>query len=289
MTRMIFKELEYSDRELVSERLRAKNSYLSEYSFTNAYLFRKPHQYEVAICDNCTMLKGVTYDNATYLTPVCALSKIPLDTLKYLAENVDCFFPIEEDWLKYFPEEFFNYSYLDGDSDYIYKTERLALFPGRKLSKKRNLLKQFNTNYPDHKVELIVSDNCSDAIKVLDIWLKESVLDGSTADYDETKEAVEKFDELHLIGYITYVDNKPIGFVLGEELKDNTYALHFAKGSKEYKGIYQHLYNSLAKTLLDKYEYINFEQDLGKDTLRQAKSTYYPDIMKVKYRVSLKK
>ena len=289
MTKIVFKELEYSDRELVSERLRAKNSYLSEYSFTNAYLFRKPHQYKVAICNNCTMLKGVTYDNSTYLTPVCALSKIPLDTLKHLAESVDCFFPIEEDWLKYFPEEFFNYTYVDGDSDYIYKTERLALFPGRKLSKKRNLLKQFNSNYPDHRVELIVSENCSDAIKVLDIWLKESMLDGSTADYDETHEAVEKFDELNLIGYITYVDNKPIGFVLGEELKDNTYALHFAKGSKEYKGIYQHLYNSLAKILLDKYEYINFEQDLGKDSLRQAKSTYYPDIMKAKYRVSLKK
>ena len=39
--------------------------------------------------------------------------------------------------------------------------------------------------------------------------------------------------------------------------------------------------------LNSKYKYINFEQDLGKDTLRQAKSTYYPDEMRKKYRVAL--
>ncbi len=81
--------------------------------------------------------------------------------------------------------------------------------------------------------------------------------------------------------------HKPSGFVLGEELNDETFALHFAKGIREYKGIYQHLYNSFSIKLNSKYKYINFEQDLGKDTLRQAKSTYYPDEMRKKYRVAL--
>jgi len=287
--RLDFRTLTYNDRELVSDRLRLQNSYLSEYSFTNAYLFREPHKYEIAFCDECIFLKGITYDKVKYLMPVCSLSIPTLETLIYLGENTDCFFPIEEEWLQYFPEQYFEYTYHDGDSDYIYKTERLATFPGRKLSKKRNLLKQFNTNYPNAKILELSVDTYLDAIKVLDIWLKESVLDGTTADYAETKEALEKMNELNLFGYISYVDSNPIGFVLGEELKDDTFALHFAKGCREYKGIYQHLYNSLAKTLLDKYEYINFEQDLGKDSLRQAKSTYYPDIMRKKYRVSLKK
>ncbi len=107
------------------------------------------------------------------------------------------------------------------------------------------------------------------------------------SDYYETLEALEKITEFNLRGMISYADNKPSGFVLGEELNDETFALHFAKGIREYKGIYQHLYNSFSIKLNSKYKYINFEQDLGKDTLRQAKSTYYPDEMRKKYRVAL--
>ena len=75
--KMDFKELEYSHRASLAPILRAKNSYLSEYSFTNAYLFRKPHNYQVAESDGCTFLYGVTYDNKTYMMPVCPLEIIP--------------------------------------------------------------------------------------------------------------------------------------------------------------------------------------------------------------------
>ena len=40
---------------------------------------------------------------------------------------------------------------------------------------------------------------------------------------------------------ISYADNKPSGFVLGEELNDETIALHFAKGIREYK-VYTSIY-----------------------------------------------
>ena len=113
--------------------------------------------------------------------------------------------------------------------------------------------------------------------------------DGSGKETQSKKllEALEKMTEFNLRGMISYADDKPSGFVLGEELNDETFALHFAKGIREYKGIYQHLYNAFSIKLNSEYKYINFEQDLGKDTLRQAKSTYYPDEMRKKYRVAL--
>ncbi len=286
---MEFKTLEYSHRQELAPILRAKNSYLSEYSFTNAYLFRNPHKYQVAQSDGCTFLHGVTYDNKTYMMPVCPLEIIPTTKLIEMGALIDFFFPIQEEWLSFFPEDKFEYSYLDGDSDYIYLTERLATFAGRKLSKKRNLLKQYNEGYTINDYPL-TPERFDDAKYILDIWEHDiQMAENHGTDYQETLEALEKMTEFNLRGMISYADNKPSGFVLGEEINDESFAFHFAKGIREYKGIYQHLYNSFSQQLLEEYKYINFEQDLGKDTLKQAKSTYYPDEMRKKYRVALKK
>ena len=157
------------------------------------------------------------------------------------------------------------------------------------LAKKRNLLKQYNEGYKIEDYELTL-DRFEDAKYILDIWEKDiQSMDNHGTDYAETFEALEKMNEFNLRGMISYADNKPSGFVLGEELNDESFALHFAKGIREYKGIYQHLYNAFSQRMLPQYKYMNFEQDLGKDTLRQAKSTYYPDEMRKKYRVALKK
>ena len=286
---MEFETLEYAHRARLAPILRAKNSYLSEYSFTNAYLFRNPHKYQVAVSDGCTFLHGVTYDNKTYMMPVCPLEIIPTSKLIEMGSHVDFFFPIQEEWLSFFPEDKFSYTFLEGDSDYIYLTERLATMSGRKLAKKRNLLKQYNEGYKIEDYELTL-DRFEDAKYILDIWEKDiQSMDNHGTDYAETLEALEKMNEFNLRGMISYADNKPSGFVLGEELNDESFALHFAKGIREYKGIYQHLYNAFSQRMLPQYKYMNFEQDLGKDTLRQAKSTYYPDEMRKKYRVALKK
>lgn len=286
---MEFETLEYAHRARLAPILRAKNSYLSEYSFTNAYLFRNPHKYQVAVSDGCTFLHGVTYDNKTYMMPVCPLEIIPTSKLIEMGSHVDFFFPIQEEWLSFFPEDKFSYTFLEGDSDYIYLTERLATMAGRKLAKKRNLLKQYNEGYKIEDYELTL-DRFEDAKYILDIWEKDiQSMENHGTDYAETLEALEKMNEFNLRGMISYADNKPSGFVLGEELNDESFALHFAKGIREYKGIYQHLYNAFSQRMLPQYKYMNFEQDLGKDTLRQAKSTYYPDEMRKKYRVALKK
>lgn len=286
---MTFKTLEYSDRAALAPLLRSKNSYLSEYSFTNAYLFREPHKYEIARSDACTFLRGNTYDGCSYMMPVCPIEIIPLSKLLEMGQYVDFFFPIQSEWLEFFPEKSFEYSYSEGDSDYTYLTERLASMAGRKLSKKRNLFKQYRESYATVD-EILTIEKFNDAKIILDTWereIQENVNHGS--DYKETLEALEKMTELGLEGMISYADGKPSGFVLGEELNDSTFALHFAKCSREFKGIYQHIYNIFNQSIESRYKYINFEQDMGKDTLRQSKSTYSPDEMKIKYRVKLKK
>jgi hypothetical protein len=64
--------------------------------------------------------------------------------------------------------------------------------------------------------------------------------------------------------------------------------LHFAKGNRKFKGVYQYMFNQFARILPGKYQYMNFEQDLGKLALRIAKSSYHPDQILEKYRLRRK-
>ncbi len=96
------------------------------------------------------------------------------------------------------------------------------------------------------------------------------------------------YEALALCGGIYYADDEPAGFVIGEELNDETFVLHFAKARTRFKGVYQYLYNNFAKVLPPKYRYLNLEQDLNKENLRVFKSSYVPDVMVKKARVSVR-
>jgi hypothetical protein len=54
------------------------------------------------------------------------------------------------------------------------------------------------------------------------------------------------------------------------------FAIHFEKGIDEYKGIYQFMNKTFAVSLPRFFTWINREQDLGDEGLRQSKMTYRP-------------
>jgi len=108
-------------------------------------------------------------------------------------------------------------------------------------------------------------------------------------DFGPCHEALDKYEELVLCGGIYYAAGEPAGFVLGEELNSETFVLHFAKARTTFKGIYQYMFNNFAKVLPPKYRFLNLEQDLDRENLRVFKSSYVPDAMLRKARVSLRR
>jgi hypothetical protein len=108
-------------------------------------------------------------------------------------------------------------------------------------------------------------------------------------DYAAAREALENMEYLQLCGGIFYVDDEPAAFTLGEELaRGRMFAIHFEKAilRKQYRGIYQYVNQAFTALLPDKYELINWEQDLGDPGLRQAKESYRPAGFVPKYRAA---
>lgn len=284
---MRIEKLGLEHKEVLSQRLRAITVPLSEYTFPNLYLFRKNHDYEV-IFDKDIFIRGKSYDGFRYLMPTRDVRALDISYLKGLMKDVDFLFPISEDWLSAFSSDEFETAFFQGDEDYLYTVEKMRTYKGRRLHGKRNLLKQFLSAYK-HEALPLTKDLLAHARFILQDWLETSDRARNETDYAPCLEAIELYDELILCGGIFYANDEPAGFVLGEELNEETFVLHFAKARKKFKGVYQYLFSNFAKVLPPKYKFLNLEQDLDNDNLRIFKKSYMPDKMLKKARVMLRK
>lgn len=258
---------------------------LSENTFANVYLFRKKHKYELLI-NKHIYIKGLHHDNYTYIMVTEPVFNLPLPEILQLLTEVDFLYPIPLSWKTFFSPDLFIVESKNEDNDYVFSLEKMRSYPGRKLSGKRNLVKQFLETYTP-RAEVLTPDHIPAARQILDEW-NQALEEPQPTDYEACSEALSLWGQLDCLkGCIYYNENTPIGLIIGGPITPRTYVIDFMKGNKAYKGLYQYLYQNFALHLPDTVEYINLEQDLGKPQLAQAKHSYVPDCLCTKLRVSL--
>jgi hypothetical protein len=158
--------------------------------------------------------------------------------------------------------------------DYLYFRKDLAELSGKKYHKKKNLVNQFVNAYAGREERQLTPALIPQAVEILERWRQDKGEDG---DYRAAREALELFETLKLRGAVYYVEGRPAAYCLGESIaKGRMFAIHFEKAVDEYKGIYQFMNQAFAAALPRFFTYINREQDLGDEGLRQAKMTYRP-------------
>lgn len=280
-------KLGLSHRDIIMGSLSESQLPFSEYSFTNLYLFRDVHDYHVSTFNNLILIDGITRDKNHYAMPLFDILSIGKENLDSILIEHGMLFPVHSEQIEKLDPSSYEWNYSPDDSDYLFTKGKLIDYPGRNLHKKRNLLKQFLTGY-EWRSEPLDNTKHADAFLLLDAWQTATGMPDTATDYLSCREAIIRMKEFNLSGEIIYVDDTPAGFVLGEMISRNVFALHFAKCNTHFKGIYQFIYNHYAKLLPQTCEWINFEQDLGIPALRQAKETYEPDIMAHKYRLKIK-
>jgi len=248
---------------------------VSEYTFSNLYLFRKRYNYQISHIPEKTMIISGQRDGKKFFMTPCGVPGSGVlealfethDYWKGLSDSVLCPNRVHlEQWGIEVAEDRNNF-------DYLYLRSDLAELSGKKYHKKRNLVNAFINSYK-YEERPLTADLVPQAMAVLDRWVADKGFEG---DYVASKEALEQFEQLGMRGAMYYVDGKPAGWCLGESLaKGKMFAVHFEKGIEEYKGIYQFINQAFATALPKHYLHINREQDLGDEGLRQAKLTYRP-------------
>ena len=168
----------------------------------------------------------------------------------------------------------------DGNDEYIYKTETLAWLHGSKLSKKRNLISQFEREYSSYEVREITPQDFETIRKLNDEWRREHQDTQSIENEQKAlAAALENYLELGLHGLILIAYGNIEAYAVFSPINADSWTVHFEKARSDCKGAAQVINQQTAKYLTGKCEYINREQDLGIPGLRQAKQSYMPDRM----------
>ena len=177
----------------------------------------------------------------------------------------------------------------DGDGDYIYKRESLALLSGKKLHAKKNLVNRFWRLYPDASYQPITKENIADALIVAEQWFAEREEEGVDADMSELahiRKAAEHWEELGLFGGVLYAEGVPAAMTMASAISKQVIDVHFEKavGSFAAEGAYAAVNQAFAASdAAAPYVYVNREEDMGIPGLRKVKEAYRPAFKVEKY------
>lgn len=285
-----FKQITLSDVGALRPYLRAQ--YRScDYSVLGVFMWADRFGYEYKTEDRVLFMRersrhGGEYD---YLLPTGEGSLC--DRVRALREAVGAGLTmslVPEDALGELRQEFSFTAVEEPDiADYMYKAEDLAYLAGKKYSKKRNLIHQFEKLYPDYTLEPITNEN---AHRIAECcahdWSDAGLSELAIYENDHTREVLEDFAAYGCTGYALHVGGEIAAFCIGEVMGD-TLIVHIEKGKREYKGAFQMINCLFAKTELERcgIRYINREDDVGDEGLRRAKQSYFPEYMLKKFRL----
>lgn len=273
-------ELSLLHRSVVEPLLRDLGSPLSEYSFANLFLFRRVHGYRL-IRHPLPHVLGTTYDGVTHAMP---LVELEAGAVRVLLGRARCIYPLTEDMARRALGHGMSLEWNDDDSDYTFDAARLAELEGKVLRPKRAQAQAFAATV-NPSVAPLGPGNLSSAVEVLELWAGQVNRSSDETDYAACREALENFDALGLNGLvINDARGAACGFLLAQRIGKGGVAVHFAKGNREYAGIYPFMFSQFAARA--GASWLNFEQDLGKAGLRRAKRALDPSGQMRKFRLT---
>lgn len=262
---------------------------ISEFTFINLFLHCSKYEYKISrLSFSCFAVTGKDTSGTFFFVMGTSPEKEQINTLleKYGQwRNISQ--PLYDEFIKHIEERGFKLHEDRDNEDYLYTRESLASLSGKALHKKRNFANGFENSY-NWEIQPLTGKNASDASFVLDKWFS-SRPKNQDSDYEQCILALEMLMFTNLEGLILYVDGQPVAWSLGEYIAGGKiFLVHFEKAVDSYRGVYQFINRAMARSLPDTVEFINREQDLGDEGLRQAKMTYRPAGFVKKYCISKK-
>ena len=296
-----FKKVELTDKIWIDKYLAMSNYNGCEYSFGNIFLWSTTHNFQVADYFNCLIIKTTINGKAMHYYPAGfgdfkeVIQKLAKDGFQnghpLVFGNVTREHRAQLD--KMYPNAF-AYHEVREATDYIYSREKLVSLKGKKYHGKRNHINRFKDN-PNWAFEMMTPNNINECSKMSTIWndirFGDAVVpkdDSLEGDICAIKLSFKHFEPLGFEGGVLRQDGSVIAFTIGERLNSNTYVIHIEKAFHHIQGAYPMINQQFAQHLPLDIEYINREEDLGIESLRYSKMSYYPEILLTKYTATLK-
>ena len=281
-----FQSVTLKDRALLHPFL-LKSVYRNcDFSFANIYCWIHRYNTTYAIRDGFLFLRFYSGNEVGYMFPLGDGNiKDAIDVIFHdAAESGEkSFLYMSQEMFKildgFYPQQFKFHKNRDW-FEYIYTAESLISLSGKKLQPKRNHINKFKRSYPAYEYLPITQEITGDCLDLYECWCKESGGcmgdDSLAAERLYTQKAFLNFDELGLMGGAIRVDGKIIAYSFGQPLSVDTFGVHAEKSLYEIEGGFSIINQQFAEHVCAKFVYINREEDMGLESLRQSKLSYHP-------------
>jgi hypothetical protein len=162
--------------------------------------------------------------------------------------------------------------------DYLYRTQDLLSFRGRRYSGQRNHVNKFKKLYPDSAFEEITAENLDAVREFYDRFSKshEKASELARVESDKVGDLLENYGQYGLFGGFLTVGGEIVSFSVGERVNDTVF-VHVEKADIRYTGVYQVMVQEFLKHFAREGDlYVNREEDVGDEGLRKSKLSYHP-------------
>lgn len=264
-----------------------------EYTFANLFLWAKA---KIAVERDQIVLFS-QFNRGTYLYPIgpgdkkSVLDAIIADAKdKGIACRISGLLAKEKETLEeLYPGMFHFYTNRDW-YDYVYAIDDLADLQGQKYHRRRNHYNRFRDTFPDYTLEPLGEENLPKVREMVNHWYDAKLSENPDGDFRMEQAALENalryFHELGMVGLVLLEGENVQAVTFGSRLSDDTFDVHFEKAWWDVNGAYAAINCEFARYIRDKFpsiRFLNREEDMGLEGLRQAKQRYYPHHMVEKY------
>lgn len=265
-----------------------------EYSFMTIYMWQHVFNTSYMIEDGYLNIFGRVNDSYFAIQPITE----PENYQKAFEAIEGCFNGLEQKlilravtkpWVEYlsqkYPDRFEIIEERDSH-DYFYEAEKLRTLSGRKYHSKKNHYNSFLKEYGDRfEYRRLGCKDFPEAIALMERWAEDKEKDqhlvGERLAVEKVFKNYPKLTETKVGGI--YIDNNLEAFTFGELLNPDTVVVHVEKANPEIRGLYAAINKLFLENEFPDVEFVNREEDLGLEGLRQAKLSYKPIKLVEKY------
>ena len=289
----MFKDIDINSKSELEPYFKLVDYEASEYCFSTIYTWRHLFNTKYYIENDFAIILLEYEKNVFSMIPLCKKDKLlyvidfALNYIKNEYKRIQLKGINQEiaDIIKINYKEKFIYEKERDLFEYIYDAESLRTLSGRKNKKKRNHVNTFLNLYKNrYEYKLLEKENFEECLELIDRWEqnKENIESSGHKELDEEilsiKEVFENYEKLKDNVKIAgvYIDNKLEAFTIGEKINENIALIHIEKANQNIKGLYQYINQQFLLNEFPNVKYVNREEDLGLDGLREAKLSYHP-------------
>lgn len=282
----MFRELELDDISWIKDRLNGSCCYSCDYSPFNLFAWKGTYSTEICEIDGFFVGRIIVDDKWLYLFPCGEGNLMQVIDKLDKQHNEDFDYPLmfmcNREQAEFLGDDY-EKELRPGYVDYIYNAMDLIELKGSKYHGKRNHIAQFNKKY-DWRFEALNSANLNDAKILMANWYNQSGADSYEEELVVLDLAVKYSAEFNIIGGLIYAEKMPVALAIGTCPGNDTLDVHIEKADTSFIGSYSKIMNEFAKYAysIQKFSYINREEDMGIENLKKAKLSLHPAFLEEK-------